>query len=245
MAQVSQQFTPAQILEAGRRAESEGRVEYAIQFYRHLTDHLARTLEAAAAREALIRLGAPIQPGSGPGGQSPMPNGANGNYRNGAAGMNGLGSHGQNGAGQLVPLPASAPGARPPGAAVAPEAAGRRKFALPRTRRRYRTGRFVARTFTVIGFIEAAIGVVLIGLAALSLADAGAAVVPTIIAVQPPLIVITAGISIVVVGLLLVLGGQLARAMFDQASATRDIAQMDRSRAAFEAGIPDEPAPEH
>ena len=53
MAQNSQQFTSTQILEAGQRAEVEGRLEYAIQFYRHLTDHLPRSADAMIAREAL------------------------------------------------------------------------------------------------------------------------------------------------------------------------------------------------
>ena len=80
MAQGSQNFTPAQILEAGRRAEAEGRVEYAIQFYRHLTDHLARTAEATTAREALHRLGAVA-------GSSQAPNGGavNGHHHIGTA----------------------------------------------------------------------------------------------------------------------------------------------------------------
>jgi hypothetical protein len=50
------QVTAAQVLDAGRRAEADGRVEYAIQFYRHLADHHGAAPEAAAARDALSRL---------------------------------------------------------------------------------------------------------------------------------------------------------------------------------------------
>lgn len=57
MAQAKPQFTADQILEAGRRAEAQGQLDYAIQFYRHLTDHHASAPEAQSAREALARLG--------------------------------------------------------------------------------------------------------------------------------------------------------------------------------------------
>ncbi len=51
------QFTPSQVLEAGRRAEKEGRVEYAVQFYRHLVENYPGSGESAAAMSALSRLG--------------------------------------------------------------------------------------------------------------------------------------------------------------------------------------------
>ena len=62
MVQSNPQFSPAQILEAGQRAATEGRTEYALQFFQHLVDHYAATPEAAAARESLVRL-APAQNG--------------------------------------------------------------------------------------------------------------------------------------------------------------------------------------
>lgn len=64
MVQGTPQFTPTQVLDAGRRAEAEGKIDYAIQFYRHLTDHYSFTPEAAGAREALARIG--VSRGSGP-----------------------------------------------------------------------------------------------------------------------------------------------------------------------------------
>jgi len=54
--QQAPQFTPEQVLAAGRHAESEGRIDYAIQFYRHLTEYYRNTPEATAAGEALARL---------------------------------------------------------------------------------------------------------------------------------------------------------------------------------------------
>ena len=58
MLQGSPQFTPRQLLDAGRRAEAEGKLDHAVQLYRHLTDHYAYTAEAAEARNGLGRIGA-------------------------------------------------------------------------------------------------------------------------------------------------------------------------------------------
>lgn len=57
MPQGSPQFTPRQLLDAGRRAEAEGKLDHANQLYRHLTDHYAYTTEAIEARNGLGRLG--------------------------------------------------------------------------------------------------------------------------------------------------------------------------------------------
>jgi hypothetical protein len=61
------QFTPAQVLDAGRRAEAEGRFEFAQQFYRHLVTYYANSQEAAEAQDGLRRLGGhAATPGLGP-----------------------------------------------------------------------------------------------------------------------------------------------------------------------------------
>jgi hypothetical protein len=57
MVLASPQFTPAQLIESGRRAEAEGRLDLAVQFYRHLTEHFAGAVEAAEAHGALGRIG--------------------------------------------------------------------------------------------------------------------------------------------------------------------------------------------
>jgi hypothetical protein len=57
MPQGSPQFTPRQLLDAGLRAEAEGKLDHANQLYRHLADHYAYTTEAAEARNGLGRLG--------------------------------------------------------------------------------------------------------------------------------------------------------------------------------------------
>ena len=56
MAQTSVQFTPVQVLQAARRAEAEGKMDYALQFYRHLVEQHGTTPEAQEAREGLFRI---------------------------------------------------------------------------------------------------------------------------------------------------------------------------------------------
>lgn len=55
MAQSQAQYTPAQILDLGRRAEADGRQDYALQLFRHLAEHYPGTPEAATATEAMSR----------------------------------------------------------------------------------------------------------------------------------------------------------------------------------------------
>jgi hypothetical protein len=52
------QLTPAQLIDAGRRAEVQGRPDLAVQFYRYLTEYFAEAIEAAEAHNALGRIGA-------------------------------------------------------------------------------------------------------------------------------------------------------------------------------------------
>ena len=56
MVQTSVQFTPVQVLQAARRAEAEGKMDYALQFYRHLVEQHGTTSEAQEAREGLFRI---------------------------------------------------------------------------------------------------------------------------------------------------------------------------------------------
>jgi hypothetical protein len=58
MVHTAQQLTPPQLLEAGRRAEGDGKLDLAMQFYRHLAEHYGYTGEAAEARNGIGRVGA-------------------------------------------------------------------------------------------------------------------------------------------------------------------------------------------
>ena len=55
-------FTPRQLLDAGRRAEAEGKLDLAHQFYGHLNDLYGHTSEATEGRNGLIRTGAGAPP---------------------------------------------------------------------------------------------------------------------------------------------------------------------------------------
>jgi hypothetical protein len=56
MQQGTPQFTPLQMLEAGRQAEAESKIDFAVQFYLHLVEFYGQTPEAAEARTALTRM---------------------------------------------------------------------------------------------------------------------------------------------------------------------------------------------
>src|ERR1700704_5459754 len=56
MAQASVQYTQVQVLQAARRAEAEGKMDYALQFYRHIVEHHGTSVEAQEAREGLFRI---------------------------------------------------------------------------------------------------------------------------------------------------------------------------------------------
>jgi hypothetical protein len=62
MLQAAPQFTPFQLLEAARRAEADGHIEAAFQFYRRTADQFAYSPQAAEAREGLARLHGGWQP---------------------------------------------------------------------------------------------------------------------------------------------------------------------------------------
>ncbi len=225
MAQGSQQYSAAQILEAGRRAHAEGRMDHAVQFYRHLTEHLAFTPEAAVAEQTMQRLGL-----ASPKTSLSTLNGATSSYNGTAA---------QAGPPGMTPAtqPRPAPSSRPSTAAMADsESAAQRKLLLPRLRRRYRTGRFIAGVVTFLGFVIVGSGTGLFILAVLTIAGVALpAAIPAILVSQPPMIGATGGLTLVFIGGLIALGGQLGRAMFDQASAARDLASLARLRAQYDA----------
>lgn len=70
--QAANQFTPDQLIVAGRRAEAQGQPAYALQFYRYVADHFPTSTEAYEARDALYRL---TNPAEQPVAQRPQPNG--------------------------------------------------------------------------------------------------------------------------------------------------------------------------
>jgi hypothetical protein len=179
-----QLFTPPQLLEAGQRAEKEGRLDLAAQFYRHLVDRYDVSPEAAKGREGLGRV-AMSEP------QMVQPQ----IWRSGGV--------------------ASADRAARP---------QRRRPVAPRNH--YRLGRALSRLISVTGWLGAAFGL-LMPLAYWALDHfALSAALP-----RPGLAVVLAGAAgVVVTGLLVVLAGHLARAVFDQANAMRDLVALERTK---------------
>jgi hypothetical protein len=220
--QAKQQFTADQILEAGRRAEAQGQSEYAVQFYRHLTDHHPSSAEASVAREALSRL-------------APTP-------RHAPDKVNGTRSTlppwpaGEPLPREAVPRPVMAepprptPPANPPPPAPpspAPSAAQRQRYEyvrepieLPRPVRGYLAGRIVAWFVVLCGTAAFFAGAAIIGFAVAT------GTVPVIPPVGPPGAI---GAALLVVGFVLVFAGQVALASFATANATRETAALMRA----------------
>lgn len=191
MVHASPQFTPTQLLDSGRRAETEGKLDLAVQFYRHLADHHAYTAEAAEARNGLGRVGAA---------HSQVWQPANGVH------VNGNGAH----AAQVE---------QPPHRPGRPARATRRRPVAPRDH--YRVGRAMARFFSGLGWLTVAAGVLVPALYLLPDTPLRVLGLPSVIA---------GAIGVVFTGLLIVFSGQIARAIFDQANATRDIAALERAK---------------
>jgi hypothetical protein len=188
MVQTSQQFTPPQLLEAGHRAESEGKYDLAAQFYRHLTEHYAYTAEAAEARNGLGRIGAvQLQIWHTNGASHPI---------------------------ALSPVHAPEAAGRPTAARV-----GRRRPVAPRDH--YRTGRALAALVSAFGWLLVMVGLLL---PAASLLPATGLTLPAL----PQLLAGAAGSC--ALGLLVVFCGQVARALFDQANATRELVALERAK---------------
>lgn len=209
--QASPQITAAQVLDAGRRAEADGRVEYAIQFYRHLADHHAGAPEAAVAREALSRLRRQSSM-EGPGPDrvvEPPPIRASGRRLSAAVT-------------RAAPAAARAPlRITPAGAAqhVPP-------LDLPEPVRGYYAGRLIAHGLSVAGVLAILAGLLAFVSGALLPSDAAVSVPGWHIVTHPLAGPIAAG-----TGIMLVLWGQIARALFDIALSSRDMAAIERAKA--------------
>jgi len=210
MVQASPHVTASQVLDAGRRAEADGRVEYAVQFYRHLTDHHAGAPEAAAARQALSRLKMQATTGEGmprarPASPPPL--------RTSAARGSAEPQVGKKvGRGPIRIAPA--------GNTQAPDA-----LELPEADDAYAAGRLIAHGLAGLGVLAFASGL-LIAIAALTLPAELLARAPDWLPALHPI----AGAVGAATGIALFMAGQLARAVFDMASASRDIAAVERAK---------------
>ena len=209
--QASPQITAAQVLDAGRRAEADGRVEYAIQFYRHLADHHSGAPEAAAARAALSRLKRR---------SSNSPELAT-HARADPPPLRTAGTRGSAGMARAEQV------ARGP-IRIAP--AGRVQTELPlevpEPVRAYVIGRLIAHGFAALGIFLFSVGLLAAVAGVMLPSDLVARMPQWMPAVHPFAGPIAAG-----TGILFVSWGQLTRAVFDIASSSRDLAAIERAKA--------------
>jgi hypothetical protein len=200
--QGSPQFTPRQLLDAGRRAEAEGKLDHATQLYRHLTDHYGYTTEAAEARNGLGRLGAA---------GSPHPPWA------------------ENGAAAAAPWPLPLAQDRAPATH-----AGFKTRPVP-AKRAYRTGRVLAALASCLGWLLVAAGVAAIPLVLAADLRMLQRDLPYALSLGPAAVVAGA-VACSLIGLAVVFWGQMARALFDQANASRELVALERARQAGDRG---------
>lgn len=231
MAQTSVQYTPVQVLQAARRAEAEGKMDYALQFYRHIVEHHGTSAEAQEAREGLFRIA---------------------EWRWGEARIarrQEAANSGANYSGQQQQRPVAVTGNAQPQPAYAPEppevpvtggatrmpqfvareaakAEGGASLAEP-GKERYRVGRIVAMLVSGCGWASVLGGVVV---ALMALADATAEIAAAAVLGLPLGIVL--GVPAIVIGLVLVVTGYLAIAVFESSNATLELADLRRRRTA-------------
>lgn len=217
-------FTPAQVLDAGLRAETEGRYDFALQVYRHLVVQYPMTPEAYSAQEGMARL-APPDPG-----QAGVP--ATSAYPGATAAPMTLSLLSEPQARHVDQWPhhQHVPGRRPISIAPVGRAGEHHPFVPPRLVRDYAAGRVLAKLIAWTGWLSTIVGLGLVPVT--MLAPEILSLVPGIgrLAVGP-----ASGGWLVGSGLGLVVLGQLARALLEQANATRDLAALSRARAEHEA----------
>jgi hypothetical protein len=249
MAQASVQYTPVQVLQAARRAEAEGKMDYALQFYRHIVEHHGTSVEAQEAREGLFRIaewrwgearvarrqeagignpaGNPTPNSPSSGGPSPVSAGGNSGGGNGYSGqrptvaaVNPQPAYTPDSPDQAVPMT----GATRMPQIIAREAAKAEARDEPiASKVRYRTGKICASLVTGCGWVGLAAGIAIFMLALSGALPQFAA--PTLIGV--PLGFVLAAPA-VVGGLILVVAGYLAIAVFESANATLEMLNMRR-----------------
>jgi len=219
MAQTSVQYTPVQVLQAARRAEAEGKMDYALQFYRHIVEHHGTTAEAQEAREGLFRI-AEWRWGEARVARRQEAANGYGGQRAAAASAKPAFAH--------EPIDSAPPMA---GAAQLPQIIARESArateqeAPEADKPRYRAARFIALLLGGVGWVGVLIGAVIAGVAA----GGGAAEVAAESLLGLPLGVVL-GMPIIVIGLVLIVAGQLAIAVFESTNATLELLAIERSR---------------
>jgi hypothetical protein len=222
MVQTSMQYTPVQVLQAARRAEAEGKMDYALQFYRHLVEQHGATPEAQEAREGLFRIA---------------------EWRWGEARV----ARRQDGVATTsgpFPQAVAAATSQPPqvdelaspsvftgNAAQLPQTITRDSGngeLLPLFKPRYRVAKFVAYGVSVLGLAGT-----IAGIAAAGLAAAGAVEEVSAVGAFGLPVGLLLGVPAALLGLVLLLAGQLAVAVLASANANLELLAIERGRLSF------------
>jgi hypothetical protein len=222
MVQTSMQFTPVQVLQAARRAEAEGKMDYALQFYRHLVEQHGTTAEAQEAREGLFRIAewrwgeARVARTRESGGQAAQP----------AAQPPSQPSGGQRVYNVANQAPAS--GYADPQHVAMPRVARPEESVLPPFQPRFRLSKVVAHALTGIGWITLLAGI----FAAVAGAGGFVGELSAVAFFGQPLGILV-GAPALVFGLVFIVAGQIAAAVFESTNATLEFVAIERGRNSF------------
>jgi hypothetical protein len=225
MVQTSMQFTPVQVLQAARRAEAEGKMDYALQFYRHLVEQHGTTAEAQEAREGLFRIaewrwgearvartreaGAPGQ--AQPSAQAPPSPPSGGQRVYNVANPSSQGAYAE----QQAPV-------------SMPRVARAEEAELPPFQPRFRVSKAIAHVLSALGWIALLAGISTV------VAGAGGFVgeLSAIAFFGVPLGILV-GLPALVLGLTFIVAGQIAAAVFESTNATLELVAIERGRNSF------------
>lgn len=220
MMHTSVQYTPLQVLQAARRAEAEGKMDYALQFYRHIVENHASSPEAQESREGLMRIAEwrwsetrgnqrrqdyPAQSPSHARYTPPPPSERSDPYAD-------EGAAGDRGSARMPQI-------------IAREAARATEGAAPAAATHYRLAKIMAQLVSGVGWAS-----VIAGLAAAIVAAAGMVAEFSAAGLLGLPLGVLLGTPTAVVGLVLVLAGQLAIAVVEGADATLELLAIERGR---------------
>lgn len=250
----TQNYSPSQILAIGQRAESEGKFEYATQFYSHLVDHFRHTAEGHEAIYGLQRIehyrqsqatsqmrssqtqtprrepqlsAQPQQPRQTTGGR-PAARTAQAQRQDWPLTQEHAGAI--NGAGLRSSLPAPVSEHEDEEDARLPRLVARAKSGADEQAHAdtYRVGRLLTVVMAAVGWTLLCVGVPLLlaGLAGIPSAVGAAGLAGLPVGVE-------LGLAAIVFGILLLFAAYLARAVFDSAAAARELVEIERAKAGW------------
>ncbi len=239
MVQTSVQFTPVQVLQAARRAEAEGKMDYALQFYRHLVEQHGSAPEAQEAREGLFRIAewrwgearvARAREGATPAGAPPQqsqqqatPPPTSGQRVYNVAGGQNVGVQPPSQSSYAADQQASS------GPAGMPQIISRQHAQADQSApfaERFRFSKLFAHALSGVGMLT-----LLTGIFAVTAGIAGLVAELSAIGLLGAPFGVMLGVPAALFGLVLVVSGQVATAVFDSANATLEMAAVERDRA--------------